>query len=184
MFKKLIDGVVEFWTGEKRSEHKVIEPVDPFAGIEMPELSGVECLLDDLLIKPLLDKQGLEKFILNVYLKHIKQYVEVNYTEIKKDDIKTLEENNVKAYVEQAMGDIEDSIDTYLGWIEQDIDDLMLSSIDNVVSVPKEVWDVDKGCEGCEECTVEPIKVNTKEKNEEKKENVKLVDWDEVDKAW
>lgn len=133
----------------------------------------------------------LKPFIKKVYYKHFLQYLKTNQPQINSNDAWLEIKHSIDNYVDETMDSVADAIDSYIGWIESDIDDYAEGIFEQheggVKSVRKEEnpFPDPPHAETCQCNDCKPLNTwNGVEwvKPEEKKET--LVDWEDTDKAW
>ena len=118
-----------------------------------PDVSGLLVAIDS---KDLIPKD-LELFIKKVYYKHFLQYIKTgrspNQPELNSNDAWLEIKPSIDNYVDETMDSITDAIDSYIGWIESDIDDYaegifeqhegQVRSVRNPLESDESVWNTE-----------------------------------------
>lgn len=135
-----------------------------------------------------LTKKDLKPFIKKVYYKHFLQYLKTKQPQLNSDDAWLKIKSSVDNYVDETMDSIADAINSYIYWMESDIEDYADGMFEawesgNVKSVrDPDFWGEDscpcKKTHETENSDWWPTSAVRKEDEEE------LVDWKDADKAW
>jgi hypothetical protein len=144
---------------------------------------------DAIYTEPWVEK-NFKSTIEKIYRKWVEYYLEDNYPDLTPQVVYEEIGETIEYYVNQTIEGITNEFDTYLGWIESDIDDFNEDMFEpmtkpgvksirnpNPPQGKDECWNTENPCS----CGV-PLTDAETERFNSKKEN--LVDWNDADKAW